>query len=170
MPEVINVGCPLFIPLLKNWSCANDFYSLQCTEVWFSSCCFLSLNKSTTCIKVTPATAESSYECWYAQWRLHQCPWIQKRYIICCRQRERVPCQNSVHPIFAVFFSLQCTRPIWSAVLSVGFYLSQLRLRLWCGSYCWKWLSSYITIKQKKQHLRIQVDIALYQTPHWPAA
>ena len=46
------------------------------------SCCFLSLNKSTTCIKVTPATAESSYECWSAQWRPHQCPWIQKRCII----------------------------------------------------------------------------------------
>lgn len=35
------------------------FYSLQRVEVWFFSCCLVSLNKSTTCIKVTSATAAS---------------------------------------------------------------------------------------------------------------
>lgn len=45
------------------------------------SCCSFSLNKSTTYIS-HPLPQLASYECWYAQWRLHHCPWIQRHCII----------------------------------------------------------------------------------------
>lgn len=52
-----------------------------------------------------PLPQRSFYECWYAQWRLHQWPWIQRRCIICCRQRKNL-LSKQCSSCLLFFFSL----------------------------------------------------------------
>lgn len=98
-----NMELVFSLHLLKNWSCASEFYSLKRMKAWLYSCCFLSSDKSTTCIKVTPARAELSYECWYAQWRLQQSVLEYMSLTMSVVGKKRVPCQNTAHPIFLCF-------------------------------------------------------------------
>lgn len=51
-----------------------------------------------------PLPQRSFYECWYAQWRLHQWPWIQRRCIICCRQRKNLLSKQCSSCLLFFFF------------------------------------------------------------------
>lgn len=70
----------------KQLVCHWLYWSWACKDLIFS-CCFFFLKQEHHMHQSHPCHG-SPYECRYAQWRRHQCPWTQKHCIICCMQRR----------------------------------------------------------------------------------